>query len=63
MNGKIITDKKVDFKKAKIIETDESRKLREKLCHEGIARELKKFDCKFVIVADPKIEIHVNEKK
>ncbi len=62
-NGKKIVDKKVNFKQAKIIETDEARKLRANLCQQEIARALKKYDCKFVVVAEPKIEVHVNPKK
>ncbi len=63
MNNKPIIDKNVNLAQGKIIETDENRKLREKICHERIAEVLKKFDCKFVVIADPQIVVQANPKK
>ncbi len=39
----------------KALETDEKRKQDEKNCHVEIAKILKKYRCKFVVEADPKV--------
>lgn len=41
----------------KALETDKKRKQDEENCHKDIARALKKYRCKFVIEADPKVVV------
>ena len=53
MNGKPLI---IDIR-GKALETDKKRTQDEKDCHEEIAKILKKYRCKFVVVADPKVQV------
>lgn len=53
MNGKPLI---IDIQ-GKAFETDKKRKQDEKNCHIEIAKVLKKYRCKFVVEADPKIVV------
>ncbi len=53
MNGKPLI---IDIQ-GKALETDKKRKQAEKNCHVEIAKALKKYRCKFVVEADPKVVV------
>ena len=51
MNGKPLL---IDIQ-GKALETNKHREERAFKCHKEIAKVLKKYDCKFVVQADPKV--------